>query len=330
MAKDIKEILKNGSKAKLIQLAIDSPEFNRDGIPNPTLTKDEIQIIKERARQEGWDGELFRATYKARDIEAMTLTVKGQVYEAIYYLQEFCKELQRVEMMLDMLRDKYISGYNDKTEKYEDILNRTPEQMEEDFRKVKGLVVNTLEDITDTKMLIQYGNDLIDKGDIGFKGNRKLTKEDLFNVLFRFYKQILTNSKMGFYLVVKAEFGGYRLYKKEQFEELKRAFVTKNLLLVGNVVLSLDHIDYLLGLIEEYKPELLELIRKDSDIFIPDRKQIKEYGDYLETSILPPLRKGDKKGFYTEEYLLNDVDEETKKMIKEADTNLEQYVRYGK
>lgn len=327
---DIKEILKNGSKTKLMQLAIDLREFTVDGLPNPTLTQTEIQAVKDKAKDEGWDGELFRATYKARDIEAMTLTVKGQIYEALYYLQEFCKELQRVEMMLDMLRDKYISCYNDKTEKYEDILNRTPEQMEGDIREIKGLVVNTLEDITDTKMLIQYGNDLIDKGDIGFKGNRKLTKEDLFNVLFRFYKQILTNSKMGFYLVTKSEFAGYRLYKKEQYEELKKAFVTKNLLLTGNVINSLEHLDYLLGLIEEYKPELLELIRKDSDIFIPDKKQIKGYADYLETYILPPLRKGDKKGFYTEEYLLNDVDEETKKLIKEADTNLEQYVRYGK
>lgn len=328
---DIKEILKNGSKTKLMQLAIDLREFTVDGLPNPTLTQKEIQVVKDKAKEEGWDGELFRATYKARDIEAMTLQVKGQVYEAIYYLQEFCKELQRIEILLDMLKEDYIKGYNDKTDKYEDILNRTPKEMEEDINKAKRLVINTLEDITHTKMLMQYGNDLIDKGEtLDRKLDKKLTKEDLFTILYRFYKQIINNSKMGFFLVVKSEFAGYRLYKKEQYEDLKRAFTTKNLLTVGNVVLSLEHLDYLLELIGEYKPELLELIRKDSDMFIPDKKQIKEYRDYLETYILPPLRKGDKKMFYTEEYLLNDLDEETKKMLKEADTNLEEYVRYGK
>ena len=85
---ELKEILKNGSKAKLIQLAVEFREFTTDNTQEPTFTKEEVEAVNGRAKKEGWDKELFRATYKARDIEAMTLVLKGQVYEAIYYLHE--------------------------------------------------------------------------------------------------------------------------------------------------------------------------------------------------------------------------------------------------
>lgn len=324
---DIKEILKNGSKAKLLQLAVELREFVAEGLENPTLSKEEVQAVRDKAKKEGWDGELFRVTYKVRDMEAQVLATKGVIFEAIYYLQEFGKDLQRIEILLDMLHRDYIKGYNDKTEKYEDILNRTPKEMEGDINKVKDVVLDTLEDITWTKILIQYGNDLIDKGE---RKETKITREEMFNFLFKEYKQLINNGKIGFYLTVKTEFGGYRLYKKEQFREIKLAFVSKHLATVGNIVSSLDHLDYLLELIEEYKPELLELIRKDDMIFIPSRDKIKEFRDYLETYILPPLRKEDKKGFYTEEYLLNDLTPEIVALVKKTSDKLEEYIRYGK
>ena len=328
-SEELKEILKNGSKAKLIQLAVEFREFTTDNTQEPTFTKEEVEAVNEKAKKEGWDKELFRATYKARDMEAMALALKGQLYEAIYFLHELLKELQRIEIILDMLRDTYIGGYNEDTEKFEDIVNKPKKEMERDVKKAKGLVINTLEDITDTKMIMQYGNDLIDKGEIKELG-RKLTREDLFNILYRNYQKLIYSIKMGYYLLVNAEFGGYRLYKKKQFEEVQETFVTKHILLVGNITLSLDHLDYLLEMFEDYKPEILEILREDKDIYIPDRKWIKEVNEYLDKYILPPLKNKDKKMFSSEGYLFNELSKEEIEMVKSGDKILEEYVRYGK
>jgi len=335
-SEELKDILKRGSKAKLIQLAIEFREFTTDNLMQRTFTDKEVEEVKERAKKEGWDGEMFRATYKARDIEAMTLEVRGQIYEALYYLHELLKEIQRVEIMLDILREDYIGDYNEKTDKYDNIVNKTRKEMEGDINRVKLLVVNTLEDITEAKTLIEHGNEMIDKGEEDYKGlGRKLTREDLFNILFRNYKSMYCNVKIGFYLLVKSEFGGYRLYKKEQFKQVEKAFVIKNLLLVGNITLSLEHLDYLLEVIGENKPELLEIIKEDTDMYIPDKKWIKEVTDYIDTYVRQPIgegkfKKGDKKLYYKAEYLLNELNEEEIKEVEKGNKVLEDYVRYGK
>ncbi len=330
---DLKDILKKGSKAKLIQLAIEFREFTVDNLMQRTFTEEETEAVKERAKKEGWDKELFRATYKARDMEAMALALKGQLYEAMYFLHELLKELQQIEMVLDMLREVYIGDYNEDTEKFETIVSKPKKEMERDINKVKGLVINTLEDITDTKMLMQYGNDLIDKGEdkrLSKELGRKLTKEDLFNILYRNYKRLICSVKVGYYMLLKSDLGEYRLYKKEQYEEVKKAFITKNILLVGNVTLSLDHLDYLLEVIEENKPELLEITRQDKDMFIPDRKWVKEVSEYLDKYILPPLKNKDKKMFNTKEYLLNELEDKEIEQVEKANKVLEEYVLYGK
>lgn len=330
---DLKDILKRGSKAKLIQLAIEFREFTTDNLMQRTFTDKEVEEVKERAKKEGWDKELFRATYKARDTEAITLVLKGQIYEAIYYLHELLKELQGVEIMLDMLREIYIGDYKEDTEKFENIVNKPKKEMERDIKKAKGLVINTLEDITDTKMLMQYGNDLIEKGEdkrLSKELGRKLTKEDLFNILYRNYKRLIYSVKIGYYMLLKSDLGEYRLYKKEQYEEVKKAFITKNILLVGNITLSLDHLDYLLEIIEENKPELLEITRQDKDMYIPDRKWIKEVSEYLDKYILPPLKNKDKKMFNTKEYLLNELEDKEIEQVEKANKVLEEYVLYGK
>ena len=328
-SEELKEILKNGSKAKLIQLAVEFREFTTDNTQEPTFTKEEVEAVNEKAKKEGWDKELFRATYKARDIEAMALALKGQLYEAMYFLHELLKELQQIEIMLDMLREVYIGDYNEETDKHENIVSKPKKEMEGDVSRVKRLAIDTLEDITQTKMLMQYGNDLIDKGEDKELG-RKLTKEDLFNILYRNYQKLIYSIKMGYYLLVNAEFGGYRLYKKKQFEEVKTAFVTKHILLVGNITLSLDHLDYLLEMFEDYKPEILEILREDKDIYIPDRKWVKGVNEYLDKYILPPLKNKDKKMFSSEVYLFNELSKEEIEMVKSGDKILEDYVRYGK
>ena len=332
-SEELKEILKNGSKAKLIQLAVEFREFTTDNTQEPTFTKEEVEAVNEKAKKEGWDKELFRATYKARDMEAMALALKGQLYEAMYFLHELLKELQQIEIMLDMLREVYIGDYNEDTEKFETIVSKPKKEMERDINKVKGLVINTLEDITDKKLLLQYGNELIDKGEdkeLAKKLGRKLNKEDLFNILYRNYKKVICNAKVGYYMLLKSDLGEYRLYKKEQYEEVKKAFITKNILLVGNVTLSLDHLDYLLEVIEENKPELLEITRQDKDMFIPDRKWVKEVSEYLDKYILPPLKNKDKKMFNTKEYLLNELEDKEIEQVEKANKVLEEYVLYGK
>jgi hypothetical protein len=325
--KDIQEILKKGSKAKLMQLAIDTREFYVEGLPNRTLTKGEIQSVKDKAKQEGWDGELFRATYKARDIETQTLAAKGMTYEALYYLQMFCKELQRVEIMLDMLRGEYIKDYNEDKDTYETIIDKKQEEVEADISRARGLVFDQLDDITYFKTIQQWGNKQIEEGKID---NKKLTEKDVILAMFRYYKDQITGAKIGFYLVSKAKFAGYRLYKKEQYEELKTAFTVNHLAVVSNIINSLSHIDYLIEVIEENKPELLKELAKNDNIYIPERDKIKEISEYLETHILPPFRKVDRDMIYTKEYLFSDLDKETREKLEEGDKILEEYVRYGK
>jgi len=232
-----------------------------------------------------------------------------------------------------MLREIYIGDYNEDTEKFENIVNKPKKEMEGDIKKAKGLVINTLEDMTDTKLIMQYGNDLIEKGEdkrLSKELGRKLTKEDLFNILYRNYKRLICSVKIGYYMLLKSDLGEYRLYKKEQYEEVKKAFITKNILLVGNITLSLDHLDYLLEIIEENKPELLEITRQDKDMYIPDRKWIKEVSEYLDKYILPPLKNKDKKMFNTKEYLLNELEDKEIEQVEKANKVLEEYVLYGK
>lgn len=328
MASDIKEIIKKGSKAKLIQLAIDSRQFQTEGLPNPILTKEEVEEIWDKAKEEGWDKELFRATYKAKDMEAQTLAVKGEVYEALFYLQMFIKDIQRVEILLDMLKGEYITDYNEKTEKYETVKDKTPEELQEDLRKAKGMVFDQLEDITYLKTLQNWGNKQVE--DKKAKDMEKLTEEDIVLAEFKFYKRAINGAKMGFYLVITSKFAGYRLYRKEQYEDIKTAITMNHFATVSNLVNSLDHIDYLLEMLEEYKPEILEELAKDSNIYIPDREKVKEIQDYLEEKILTPFRQKDMDLLYTEDYLLGDIDKEVKEKVKEANKVLEDYVRYGK
>lgn len=326
MASDIQEILKKGSKAKLIQLAVDTRQFAMEDLPFPILTAEEIQGVWDKAKQEGWDKELYRATYKAKDVEAQTLATKGWIYEALYYLQMFCKDIQRVEILLDMLKEEYLGDYNEKTEKFETVKEKTQKEMEGDIFKAKSMVFDQLEDITYFKVLQNWGQKLREEGKVEGKD---LTSKQLILAEFRYYKDRLYGAKMGFYLVTTSKFGGYRLYRKEQYEELKDAMVVMHLTVATNVFNSLDHIDYLIETLQENKPELLKELAKDKTIYIPERDKIKEIQGELEKE-LTPMTKKDKDILCTEEYLLGEVDKETRDKIKEADNMLKEYVTNGK
>lgn len=327
MAKDIKEILKKGSKAKLIQLAIDSPEFNADGIPNPTLTKDEIQIIKERARQEGWDGELFRATYKARDIEAIALYTLTQIYRADFLLQGFVRILEKTDIFLNVLDRKYLKDYNEKTEKYDTVVKKTIKEYTKDIKEISWAIHPTTPSLSERIIRLQG------KWQLERKENNK---DDDVRGIFELYKHRLKEAKTAFYTIGRSKFAGYRLYNKDEMQEIEYAFYIQNNYLVLDADDYLDHIDYLLDNFEKYLPELVEIIKEQEDFYIPDKKDREEILEYLRNGAI--LKGGELNIKYDkeeinrlkEDYLLSDLKPKEREEVKQKVDNLENYVRYGK
>jgi len=334
MAKDIKEILKNGSKAKLIQLAIDSPEFNRDGIPNPTLTKDEIQIIKERARQEGWDGELFRATYKADDIEALTLYTLSQIYIAVSLLQGFVRILEKTDIFLNALNNKYLKDYNEKTERYDTVVKKTREEYTKDIEEVNWVIHPSTPSLSEEIMRLQG------KFYKWKRESKETNKNDDVRGVFELYKYRLKSAKTSFYTISRSKFAGYRLYSKDGIQEIENAFHFQNDFLVLDADNCLDHIDYLLDNFEKYLPELVEAIKEQERFYIPDKKERVEILGYLRNGATFERgqydTKNDKKedaildAILKEDYLLSDLKPKEREEIKQKVDNLENYVRYGK
>jgi len=334
MAKDIKEILKNGSKAKLIQLAIDSPEFNRDGIPNPTLTKDEIQIIKERARQEGWDGELFRATYKADDIEALTLYTLSQIYIAVSLLQGFVRILEKTDIFLNALNNKYLKDYNEKTERYDTVVKKTTKEYVKDIEEVNWVIHPSTPSLSEEIMRLQG------KFYKWKRESKETNKNDDVRGVFELYKYRLKSAKTSFYTISRSKFAGYRLYSKDGIQEIENAFHFQNDFLVLDADNCLDHIDYLLDNFEKYLPELVEAIKEQERFYIPDKKERVEILGYLRNGATFERgqydTKNDKKedaildAILKEDYLLSDLKPKEREEIKQKVDNLENYVRYGK
>lgn len=334
MAKDIKEILKNGSKAKLIQLAIDSPEFSRDGIPNPTLTKDEIQIIKERARQEGWDGELFRATYKADDIEALTLYTLAQIYIAVSLLQGFVRILEKTEIFLNALNNKYLKDYNEKTGKYDTVVKKTTKEYVKDIEEVNWVIHPSTPSLSEEIMRLQG------KFYKWKRESKETNKNDDVRGVFELYKYRLKSAKTSFYTISRSKFAGYRLYSKDGIQEIENAFHFQNDFLVLDADNCLDHIDYLLDNFEKYLPELVEAIKEQERFYIPDKKERVEILGYLRNGATFERgqydTKNDKKedaildAILKEDYLLSDLKPKEREEVKQKVDNLENYVRYGK
>jgi len=331
--RDIQEILKKGSKAKLIQLAIDTPEFNKEGLPNPTLTKDEIQTIKDRAKQEGWDGELFRATYKADDMEALSGYTLAQIYKAIYQLQGFNKIIEKTQMLLSALNREYIKDYNEETEKYDTVIKKKPEEIEKDIKEIKRVIYSTPLPISEILMKSQ--------GRVSrWQGEDKDTKEDDRDKdtkhIFEIYKQRLITAKTSLYLISTSKFAGYRLYSKDMMEEIETVFCILNNYLVLDTDNCLDHIDYLLDTFEEYLPEVIEEIKKQDIFYIPDKEDREEILDYLrngatfERGLLDKKYNKKEELVLNEDYLLSDLKPEEREEIKQKGDNLEEYVRYGK
>jgi hypothetical protein len=331
--RDIQEILKKGSKAKLIQLAIDTPEFNKEGLPNPTLTKDEIQTIKDRAKQEGWDGELFRATYKADDIEALTVYTLAEIYKAVYQLQGFNKIIEKTEILLSALDKKYIKDYNEETEKYDTVIKKKPEEIAKDIKEIERVIYPTTIPLSEIIMRTQGK---VNRRQEEEKDTKETDKNKDTKGIFEIYKQRLITAKTSLYLISTSKFVGYRLYSKDRIQEIETVFFILNDYLVLDADNYLDHIDYLLDTFEEYLPEVVEEINKQEMFYIPDKKDREEILDYLRNGATFERGLGDKKynkkedTVLKEDYLLSDLKPKEIEEIKKRGDNLEEYVRYGK
>jgi len=333
MATDIKEILKKGSKAKLIQLAVDSPEFSREGLANPTLTKDEIQTIKDRAKQEGWDGELFRATYKADDMEALTVYTLAQAYKAVFQLQGFNKIIEKTEIFLSALDRKYLKDYNEETEKHDTVIKKKPEEIAKDIKEIERVIYPTTIPLSEIIMRTQGK---VNRWQGEGKDSKETNKNKEIKGIFELYRQRLKDAKTSLYITSRSKFAGYRLYNKDRIQEVETVFCILNDYLVLDADNYLDHIDYLLGNFEEYLPELIEAINKQDMFYIPEKKDREEILDYLrngatfERGLLDKKYSNKDEVILKEDYLLSDLTPKEKEEIKQRGDYLEEYVRYGK
>lgn len=323
MGKELKEILKKGSKAKLIQLAIDTPEFSAEGVGHMRLTEEEIETIKQKARDGKWEGELYRAIDKARDIEAMVLAVKGETYEALFYLQEFLKVCQRTEIFLDTLMGMYIGDWDEEKDEWRRIIEKDEEEVKSDVEGVYRDVFN----FSLTEQLV------------GMKGKFQ-NEEESKNWRwerngFDVYKKKIKSAKEGTFFVVSSKFAGYRLYKKDQLEEIELALGLINQFSLVDLTNCLGHIDYLKETIEKNTPSLWQEIQKREKIYIPDKKTIEGMEEHIDKHLLLPIEIKKGKGrdwdkIFETDYLLSELSKKEVEEIEEKQPKLEEYVRYGR
>lgn len=323
MGKELKDILKKGSKAKLIQLAIDTPDFSAEGVGHTRLTDEEIEIIKQKARDGKWEGELYRAIDKARDIEAMVLAVKGETYEALFYLQEFIKVCQRTEIFLDTLMDMYLKDWDMEKEEYKTIVKKDKEEIKDDVEGVRRNVFN----LTLTEQLVGL------KGK--FQNEKDSKKWEWGRNGFDVYRKKIKSAKEGTFFVVKSKFAGYRLYKKDQLEEIELALGLINQFSLIDLTNCLGHIDYLKENIKKYSPELWEGLKDEERVYLPDKKAIDEMEKHIYKHLLLPIEIESGKGrewdkIFEPDYLLSELSKEDIAEIEEKQPKLEEYVRYGK
>ena len=341
----MKEILEKGSKDKLIQLAIDTPDFNRDGVEHPTLTQEEIDTIWEKAKKEGWDKELRRALYKAQDTEALVLHTKGSFYEAMYNLADFTKEVQRSEIFLDVLRHKYLQSFNGKTEKYEKVIKKDRKEIKQDIQETLDKVLPALSTRVSSTFLKQTKSHLESLNEEQLKKHRisKKMKEEAVGIeeqklleapYWKFYNLVGT-AKMGLYLIKGNKLEGYRLYREDMFTDINYFIQWKLNLLVMDLVSSLEHIDFMLDNIPKYLPELAEELEHIEDMYLPDKKRREEILEFLNNKMYLPVKavveaetQKEKEKIW-KEYLLNDTPEEILKKIEENEDKVEKYVKYG-
>lgn len=310
MANELKDILKRANKTKLIQLAIDS-----DNIGGRKLDTEEVEIIKNRAYKEGWDGELERATFKAKDIVAIGLEGDANIHKAMLYLEFIAGRFAIMEILLDELADDYIKDYNEETEKYETIVNKTDEELKKEVEyRANRVLVLTMSKLSG----IQSGK------------------------LYGMYRHYFDRAKENLYLLANCKVGSYRLYRKEDLDRLTGAFMI-NFSLATEVINKLDHLEYLIEKLEEYYPKILEILKERKTDKIPNKAEITEIKEYLDNTVTDIIKYGEIgkltreeiDNLYVErivgdEYLFRETEEGLKSKLDDALNKLIEYVKYDR
>ncbi|MCK9244176.1 MAG: hypothetical protein M0P75_02790 [Candidatus Marinimicrobia bacterium] len=316
MANELKGILKTGSKAKLIQLAIDSTINLKDDL----LSEDEKEVIRSRANREGWDSELERATQKAKDILMIGLEAEKLLYQAMFFLQDLKESVEPTEKALSELGNIYVNDYNEETERYESTTDKPKEELEKDILNE----VKRVDSLTPRR-----------------------AKADGLDGLLETYLRLFRESKNAIYLLVNSKIGSYRLYKDDDVNAVKIVLLlNKNK--VTDVIDIVDHLVWSIETLEEYKPEVLsEIERLDTTkkLFIhKDKlkdisKALNEISDLKlsHEDIDREGKKGEDEVFsylyervVSDEYLLSGIDKETKEKLKLSLDKLTEYVKYGR
>lgn len=328
---ELLDVIKKGSKNKLIQLAIDSKEFDYTGIPDGIrkLTQEEIDLIRKRAKDEGWDGELYRAKDRANSIENLTRKAQVELWKALYYLQEYTQLIQKTEGILQTLANTFLDFSDGKT-------------------RLKGK--NTKEEISEMVDTATRNIDIFTLSNIVMLGKARTqagekdkSVRDSRALVFNLYKYYIENAKVLTYLATNRVGLEYRLYPKEEVEEIEIYLSFTNILLLKGVLDSLDNIGDLVGEIEKHIPEVMENLIGEKRVYIPTKEEVEDIKDYLTSKILykPMVDEvlGNKRGYknrlkytptFDKEFLLNSASDELIKQIEEQDKAFRDYIKYGR
>jgi DNA-binding transcriptional MerR regulator len=312
MADELKDILRKANKTKLIQLAVDSTINLQDNI----LSETEKDTIRTRAYKEGWDNELERATQKARDILMIGMEAEKLLYQAMYFLNDIKEKIEPTEKALAQLGKIYIKDYNEKTDKYETVVDKPKEELEKD-------VLNELDRIDVYKM-------------------------DKIDGLLENYLRLFTEAKQAIYLLVNSKVGGYRLYKEADKDAVKIVLMF-NRHAVTDLIDIADHLEWCITELEEYKPEILEAftrLNKYEKLLFIDKEKIKELSKKLnkvadlsiskeEFKEIAETKNRDTYAYLTdkavsEEYLFTGIDNEMREKLRNSIIKLTEYVKYGR
>lgn len=328
---ELKDVIKKASKNKLIQLAIDSKEFDYSDIPEEIkkLTQEEIDLIRKRAKDEGWDGELYRAKDRSYSIENLTHKAQVELWKALYYLQEYTQLIQKTEGILQTLANTFLDFSDGKTRlKGKNTKEEISEIVENTTRNI---------DIFTLSNIVMLGKARTQAGE------KDKSVRDSRALVFNLYKYYIENAKVLTYLATNRVGLEYRLYPKEEVEEIELNLSFTNILLLKGVLDSLDNIEGLVEEIEKHIPKVMEILRDEKRVYIPTKEDLKDVRDYLDEKILykPMVDEvlGNKRGYknrlkytptFDKEFLLNDVHEDVIKRIEEQDKTFTDYIKYGR
>jgi hypothetical protein len=317
MAKDLKDIIKKGSKSKVMQLAINSSITPKDNL----LSEAEKEAIRDRANKEGWGGELERATEKARYVVMIAMETEKLLYQSMYFLSIFTKEsLIKRRGILAVLYQKYLK-HDTKTDTYKTI-KKTKREIQDDIKSIR---------IYDLRIYGRFGGDKFEQF-----VNTDSNKRELWH-----YFRLFNGAKESIYLYQNAKVSGYRLYDKKNIDNFK-IVLTFNRECVMEVINLAEDIVFFQEAIKKHAPEVFTELQS-IEWFVIDSKPLKTFVEELEVVVDLQLTKEEIEGIsegnelnmfgdetINEKYLLAGIDKGSIDRMQETLTKVTKYVKNGR